>query len=102
MKSRIKLSALIVGLTIGLGAVADTQLTEMLQRLLAIDIKPGAGFSAKVRVPPGELYDPLVMREHAGAVWLNDDGKVKVDKGSRMASSWRSSRNNGAGHPQEY
>ncbi len=86
MGPRSKWSALIVGLTIGLGVSADTQLNEMLQRLLTIDIKPGAGFTAKVRVPPGELYDPLVMHEHDGVVWLNDDGKVKGDKGSRMLS----------------
>jgi hypothetical protein len=37
-------------------------------------------------VPPGELYDPLVMHEMDGAVWLNDDGKINGDKGSRMIS----------------
>lgn len=66
--------------------LAADQLTDMLDRLLKIDIKPAAGFSAKVIVPPGELYDPLVMHERDGAVLLNDDGKVEGDKGSRMLS----------------
>ncbi len=65
---------------------ADTQLREMLDSLLAVEVKAAPGFAAKLIVPPGELYDPLVMHAHEGAVWLNDDGKVRGDKGSRMLS----------------
>jgi hypothetical protein len=32
------------------------------------------------------MYDPLVMHQRGAAVWLNDDGKVAGDKGSRMLS----------------
>ena len=86
MIQTIKWVALVAGLSLGTSASAEDQLTDMLSRLLAVDIKAAAGFSAKVIVPPGELYDPLVMHEKDGAVWLNDDGKVKGDKGSRMLS----------------
>ncbi len=53
---------------------------------MAHDIKPAAGFTAKVIVPPGQMYDPLVMHLHGDTVWLNDDGKEEGDKGSRLLS----------------
>ena len=81
-----KWSALLVLAMMVEGAGATNQLTDLLERLLKIDIQPAAGFSAKVLVPPGELYDPLVMHEKDGDVWLNDDGKVEGDKGSRMVA----------------
>ena len=46
---------------------------------MAFEIKPAAGFSAHVLVPPGQLYDPLVMHLRGVAVWLNDDGKEEGD-----------------------
>ena len=63
---------------------ADDELKVMLDRLMAHDIKPATGFTAKVLVPPGQLYDPLVMHLHGDEVWLNDDGKEEGDKGSRL------------------
>ena len=55
---------------------ADTQLREMLDSLLAVEVKAAPGLAAKLIAPPGELYEPLVIHAHDGAVWLNDDGKV--------------------------
>jgi hypothetical protein len=47
-------------------------------------IKPGDGFTAKMLIPPGELYDPLFMVPRAGAVWMNDDGRATDGHGSRV------------------
>ena len=63
---------------------AEDELKAMLDRVMAQDIKPVAGFTAKVIVPPGQMYDPLVMHLHGDTVWLNDDGKEEGDKGSRL------------------
>jgi hypothetical protein len=63
---------------------AEDELKAMLDRVMAHDIKPAAGFTAKVIVPPGQMYDPLVMHLHGDAVWLNDDGKEEGEKGSRL------------------
>jgi hypothetical protein len=43
-------------------------------------------FSARLLVPPGQLYDPLFPFMYQGAVWLNDDGGEEDDKGSRILS----------------
>lgn len=63
MIQTVKWVALVAGAMLGSSALAKDQLTDMLERLLALDIEPAAGFAAKVIVPPGEMYDPLVMRE---------------------------------------
>jgi hypothetical protein len=56
-------------------------------RMLASpSIKPEAGFTAKLLIPPGELYDPLFMEPRGNAVWLNDDGKAADGHGSRLLS----------------
>jgi hypothetical protein len=47
-------------------------------------IKPEAGFSARMLIPPGELYDPLFMRPHGSLVWMNDDGRATDGHGSRL------------------
>src|ERR1700752_3642149 len=65
---------------------AEDELKARLDRVMAHDIKPVAGFTAKVIVPPGQMYDPLVMHLHGDTVWLNDDGKEEGDKGSRLLS----------------
>lgn len=79
--------------TLGLSAVAraaDTnEMHDVLSRMLAVDIQPTAAFKARMLVPPGELYDPLVMHPMGDAVWLNDDGKEEQgadgeQKGSRL------------------
>jgi len=43
--------------------LADTELDamQMLERVLTHEIKATPGFRARVIVPPGELYAPLVM-----------------------------------------
>jgi hypothetical protein len=66
-------------------AVAEEELQTLLDRLLAPPtIQVEAGFTAKVLVPPGEIYDPLWMRPQDDTVWVNDDGGEEVDKGSRI------------------
>ena len=82
----IKWSTLAALALLAEGVSAADQLTDLVSRLFKLDIQATSGFSAKVLVPPGELYDPLVMHEKDGAVWLNDDGKVEGDKGSRMVA----------------
>lgn len=65
---------------------AEDELKALLDRVMAHDIKPAAGFTAKVIAPPGRMYDPLVMHLHGDAVWINDDGKEEGDKGNRLLS----------------
>ena len=76
----------VMTMILGAGRVsaAETELTQVLDAMLAYDIEPAPGFRVEVVVAPGELYDPLVMRAVDGEVWLNDDGKESGDKGSRM------------------
>jgi hypothetical protein len=49
-------------------------------------IKAEAGFTAKMLVAPGELYDPLFMVRGDDTVWMNDDGKATDGHGSRILS----------------
>src|SRR5437899_448530 len=93
MKSRMSecLGLIVAGLAIvaclGLRASAETEAEQVEKRLLAApDIKAEPGFTAKVLVPPGDLYDPLFMFMHDGAVWLTDDGGEVDGTGSRLVS----------------
>jgi hypothetical protein len=52
--------------------------------LAAPAIKPAQGFSAKMVIPPGELYDPLFMLPRGQGVWMNDDGRATDGHGSRI------------------
>jgi hypothetical protein len=91
--ARFALAAPLV-LALALGAVvrdvAARPLGHEAQRLMDIllappVIEPERGFSAKILIPPGELYDPLFMRPHGDAVWINDDGlAVDSDHESRL------------------
>ena len=66
---------------------AQDELDRVLERLMAgPDIEVEDGFTARVLIPPGELYDPLFMRDHDGAVWMNDDGGEEGDKGSKIVA----------------
>jgi hypothetical protein len=78
--------AIAICATLAIAVPADDELSALLARVMALEITAATGFTARVLVPPGELYDPLVMHEVDGAVWLNDDGKINGDKGSRMIS----------------
>jgi hypothetical protein len=49
-------------------------------------IKPEPGFTAKMLIPPGELYDPLFMVPRGTAILMNDDGKATDGHGSRVLS----------------
>ena len=57
----------------------------MTARLLAppsLRVEPG--FSARILVPPGNMYDPLWMLPRGNTVWINDDGGEEEGKGSRL------------------
>ena len=57
----------------------------VIDRLLAPpSISAQPGFSAKLLVAPGELYDPLFMAPRGDKVWMNDDGKEIGSHGSRI------------------
>jgi hypothetical protein len=75
-------------LTVVLAATftAADEMNRLIQRLVAVHLKPAPGFAVRMLVPPGQLYDPLVMRPHGDAVWLNDDGKEEGEHGSRLIS----------------
>jgi hypothetical protein len=78
-------SGFLFGLMFGAPVLAEEELQKLIDRLLkppAIQVE--AGFTARVLVPPGHLYDPLFMLPRDEAVWLNDDGGEEKDKGSRL------------------
>jgi hypothetical protein len=57
----------------------------LVKRLLTPpEIKPADGFSARLLVAPGKLYDPLIMLPVGDTTWINDDGGEEKDKGSRL------------------
>jgi hypothetical protein len=59
----------------------------VIDRLLAVPvIRPEPGFSAKMLIPPGELYDPLFMVPRGATILMNDDGKATDGHGSRVLS----------------
>ena len=82
-------SALVVACTSLLAHGADDELQRVVARMLDVSIQAAAGFTTRMLVPPGELYDPLVMHPMGNQVWLNDDGKEARGqdgqaKGSRL------------------
>ncbi len=71
----------------GAAAKVDTEAQKVVGRLLALPaVHAEAGFTTRVLVPPGQLYDPGSLRPHGDAVWLNDDGGEVGDRGSRILS----------------
>jgi len=87
---RPSLKHLAFSLTIGAcllgGAVfAEDEAENLTARLLAEPkLAAETGFSVKLLVPPGHLYDPLWMIPHGDVVWINDDGGEEGEKGSRL------------------
>jgi hypothetical protein len=70
---------------IGGAAFAQDEAQQLTSRLLASPtLTAAAGFSAKLLVPPGRLYDPLWMLPRGDVVWFNDDGGEEGEKGSRL------------------
>ena len=68
-------------------SAAQDELDRVLERLMATpNIEVEDGFTARVLIPPGELYDPLFMRDHEGEIWMNDDGGEEGDKGSKIVA----------------
>jgi hypothetical protein len=65
---------------------AANEMNRLIDRLVTVHLKSAKGFSVRMLVPPGRLYDPLVMRSHDDSVWLNDDGKEEGEHGSRLIS----------------
>jgi hypothetical protein len=67
------------------GVLAQDEMHKLTARLLAPPtIQAETGFTAKLLVPPGRLYDPLWMLPRGAKVWLNDDGGEEEGKGSRL------------------
>lgn len=82
---------IVIGLCVSGALVSPTSAEEELKKLVDRILKPPtiqaeSGFTAKVLIPPGHLYDPLWMLPQEGAVWLNDDGGEEKGKGSRLLS----------------
>lgn len=72
---------------LAVAARGETELHKLERRLLrppAIHVAPG--FTARVIVPPGQLYDPAWMRPRGAVVWVNDDGGEEGDKGGRIVA----------------
>jgi hypothetical protein len=82
----------LVVLVIGVCRAADTakrgtEAERVIERLLGTPrIKAAPGFTARIVVPPGQLYDPLQMVPHGGEVWVNDDGGESEKGGGRLVS----------------
>lgn len=67
--------------------VKSTELQRLLDRILVPpQIRPQPGFSARLLVAPGEMYDPLWMRSNGKTVWISDDGGM--DNKGRQGSIW--------------
>jgi hypothetical protein len=64
-------------------AVADPG-TVIESLLTPPTIEPSPGFTSQLLIPPGKLYDPLIMLPMGNVTWLNDDGGEEKDKGSRL------------------
>ncbi len=83
----LSLFGLVTGSPARATTAADTEAQKVVGRLLALPaVHAEAGFTARVIVPPGQLYDPGSLRSHGDAVWLNDDGGEVGDKGGRILS----------------
>ena len=84
------LSSLCVGIALFFAvapALPQQELRRLTERLLAPPaIKPEPGFTSRVIVAPGNVYDPLWMLPGGASVWLNDDGGEEEGKGSRLLS----------------
>jgi hypothetical protein len=93
MKAKIRrilaLLPLCIAIMAGLGpkAPAETEAQRVVGRLLAPPvIKTEPGFTAKILVPPGQLYDPLFPFIREGSVWLIDDGGEVDGTSGRLLS----------------
>lgn len=79
--------ALCVGGMWASSVLAEEELQKLIHRLIAPPaIRAESGFTTKVVVSPGHLYDPLWLVPQDGTMWINDDGKEEKDKGSRLVS----------------
>ncbi len=66
---------------------SETELERLTSRLLAAPaLRTEPGFTARLLVPPGQLYDPLTMIPRGDVVWVNDDGGEEGERGSRILS----------------
>jgi hypothetical protein len=76
----------VVGIAIATAPERHTQEFErVISRLMEMTaINAADGFTAKVIIPPGQLYDPLSSVAYGDGYLLNDDGGVEGEKGSRI------------------
>lgn len=60
----------------------STELDRVLDRLMKPpQIRTEPGFAARMLIPPGQMYDPLFMRDHGDVVLVNDDGGQERERG---------------------
>jgi len=73
--------------------VRGAELNRVLKRLLSDPIiRTEEGFSARVLAPPGEMYDPLFMRDRGELVWVNDCGGQDGSAGGQIVAVDRQGR----------
>jgi hypothetical protein len=66
-------------------AFAAEELKQLLKKLMTVPtVQTASGFTAKVFVPPGSLYDPFDLHAHGNALWVSDDGKEEGEKGGQL------------------
>lgn len=81
---RLLWSVMLSGVIVS-SSLAGEEAKRVVDRMLEPpSIQAQAGFTAKVLIPPGQLYDPLFMLPRENTVWLNDDGGEEGEKGSRL------------------
>ncbi|HZY60716.1 MAG TPA: hypothetical protein VFE56_13205 [Candidatus Binataceae bacterium] len=94
MRQSIMLTALAIALLVTGGdppatafAQGGSEASRVAGRVLAVPrIKAAPGFSARIVVPPGDLYDPLQMVPRGDQVWVNDDGGEAGKGGGRLVA----------------
>jgi hypothetical protein len=73
--------------------IQGMELSRILKRILARpDIRTEKGFAAHPLSPPGEMYDPLFMRDRGDVVWVNDCGGQEGNAGGQIVAVDRRGR----------
>ena len=73
--------------------IRGAELLRVLKRILDDpEIRTGDGFKARLLSPPGEMYDPLFMRDRGDVVWVNDCGGQEGSAGGQIVAVDRQGR----------